>query len=109
MATKRQDLIPEKGERLTRPDPEGGYDIVQEDGHGGHMYKLGALPHRLDGPANTWMDGTEFWYFQGQLHRGGGKPAIIYPDGRREFYINGVRTGGDPRPERFPDVREGEE
>ena len=106
MAAARKDIIPEKGERLTSPHPTGGYDIIQEDGHRGFMYKLGSLPHRTDGPANTWMDGTELWYFNGQLHRDGGLPAIIYPDGRREFYVDGVRIGGEPLPERRPDIRE---
>lgn len=35
--------------------------------------------------------GTKFWYNkEGKLHRDGDLPAVVYPDGGREYYRNGV-------------------
>ena len=41
--------------------------------------------HRIDGPAIIFPDGTEHWFFHGELHRDGG-PAIWYPDGEFIMY-----------------------
>jgi hypothetical protein len=34
--------------------------------------------------------GTKFWYFEGDLHREDG-PAIIWPDGNKRWYLDGIR------------------
>ena len=44
--------------------------------------------HREDGPAVIFPDGIQQWYINGNLHRGD-DPAIICPDGRQYWYING--------------------
>ena len=40
------------------------------------------------GPAIIYPDGRQYWYIDGLLHREDG-PAIIYPDGGKEWYISG--------------------
>ena len=44
--------------------------------------------HREDGPAITWPDGQQAWYWAGERHREDG-PAITLPDGRQEWYWAG--------------------
>jgi hypothetical protein len=31
-----------------------------------------------------------FWYRDGKLHRGGGLPAVVWVDGRQEWWVDGV-------------------
>ena len=46
-------------------------------------------PHREDGPAILYYDGTKFWYKNGKYHREDG-PAIEYSaSGIKHWYING--------------------
>ena len=47
--------------------------------------------HRVDGPAITRPDGTEFWFQHGKRHRVGG-PAVTYLDGDREWWINDIQV-----------------
>jgi hypothetical protein len=47
--------------------------------------------HRNDGPALIKADGTEMWFCHGRIHRDDGLPAVIKPDGTREYYVNGVQ------------------
>ena len=49
----------------------------------------GKLP-REEGPAVVRPDGTKQWYRDGKRHREDG-PAIVFPDGTEEWYRNGVR------------------
>jgi len=51
-------------------------------------YKYGQI-HRDGGPAQK-SNGVLYWFNDGQLHREDG-PAIVYPDGRSEWYSHGVR------------------
>ena len=44
--------------------------------------------HCEHGPAVEWVDGTKWWYLNGERHREDG-PAIEYPDGSVEYYLNG--------------------
>ena len=46
--------------------------------------------HREDGPAMIYPDGRQYWYINGKLHREDG-PAAIYPNGTQYWYINGKR------------------
>jgi hypothetical protein len=45
--------------------------------------------HRLNGPAEIDIDGYEAWFFNGQRHRPGNKPAVTYPNGNKEYWENG--------------------
>ena len=81
------------GTVLPKPDKAGGYDRVVPTGMKDHaMYYRGERLHREDGPAVTWLDGTQLFYLEGKLH---GTPAIIYPDGRVKDYEHGVQTSGE--------------
>ncbi len=44
--------------------------------------------HREDGPAVIFPNGRKEWYINDKLHREDG-PAIIYPDGSEKWFING--------------------
>ena len=46
--------------------------------------------HREVGHAIEWLNGTKYWFKNGQFHREDG-PAIEYGDGRKEWYINGKK------------------
>ena len=46
--------------------------------------------HRKKGPAIIWPDGHKEWYIKGELHRKKG-PAIICADGRKYWFIHGRR------------------
>ena len=48
------------------------------------------LPHRLDGPAIEWSDGTKEWCIDGKRHRLDG-PAIEYADGTKHWLVDGKR------------------
>jgi hypothetical protein len=58
------------------------------------------LRHRYDGPAFIKADGTEMYFYNGVLHRNYveydgkvvyGGPAIRYPDGSVEYWVDGVK------------------
>ena len=46
-------------------------------------------PHRLDGPAWNWADGSKSWWENGERHRAGGLPAIEGAEGYKEWWMNG--------------------
>lgn len=46
------------------------------------------LRHCLDGPAATYEDGQQSWYFYGEFHRLDG-PAIVFPKGRSQWWVDG--------------------
>ena len=46
--------------------------------------------HRTDGPAVIWADGTKCWYHNGLRHRTDGA-AVEWACGAKEWYANGVR------------------
>ena len=43
--------------------------------------------HRTDGPAIEYPSGTKEWYLNGQLHRTDG-PAVERANGTKEWYLN---------------------
>lgn len=49
-------------------------------------YNHNNLLHRLDGPAIIWKDGTQKWYYLGEVHSIAG-PAVIKNDGTVEYWI----------------------
>ena len=42
-------------------------------------------------PFNCWCDGTKFWHKEDMPHREGGKPAIEYNNGSKEWYYEGEK------------------
>lgn len=51
-------------------------------------FKVDDIYHRVDGPA--LIDGTgEYWYYEGNLHRGEGLPAVIKTDGTKQWHVKG--------------------
>jgi len=52
------------------------------------------LPHREDGPAVEYPDGSFIWYYEGLIHRLN-KPAFVSADGTKEWFINGRRHRED--------------
>ena len=53
------------------------------------QYLKGGRKHRLNGPAETRLDGYEAWFIEGARHRSGGKPAVTHPNGSTEYWENG--------------------
>ena len=51
---------------------------------------LNGKPHREDGPAVEYPNGTKEWWINGERHRENG-PAVEYPNGTKEWWINGER------------------
>jgi hypothetical protein len=63
-----------------------------------YWYKNGQY-HRDGGqPAVIYADGARYWYKNGQFHRDGDEPAVIQADGTRYWYKNGRfhHDGGEP-------------
>ena len=52
------------------------------------------IHHREDGPAVKFPDGGKEWYLNGKRHREDG-PAVEYSDGDRSWFINGERHRED--------------
>jgi hypothetical protein len=50
-------------------------------------YNEHGLPHREDGPAREFKDGSKEWFINGQRHREDG-PAIEWNNGRKFWYLN---------------------
>jgi hypothetical protein len=46
--------------------------------------------HRKDGPAIIYPDGAQDWYLNGKLHRTDG-PAYVGASGYKEWYVIGKR------------------
>ena len=44
--------------------------------------------HREDGPAVDFTSGLKIWYRHGEVHRSGGEPAMIIPDGTKYWVID---------------------
>lgn len=47
--------------------------------------------HRVDGPAETDKL-HQTWCRNGEYHRDGGKPAIVWADGRKEWFVDGQKV-----------------
>lgn len=55
---------------------------------GSVLWKKNKRFHHEDGPAILSRD-VAAWYINGQLHREEDEPAIMYPDGHREWHYKG--------------------
>lgn len=51
-------------------------------------WRLNGVYHRDEGPAVTWVDGSEFYFRNGRFHRDDG-PAVKYSDGTEKYFRNG--------------------
>ena len=79
------------GEAHRDYDLPAGFRNYNIAGYGRVEWRQYGLWHRdHDGPAIIHEDGKQEWYQFGRLHREGG-PAIIWPDGRAEVWLNGLR------------------
>lgn len=67
-----------------------GVQVIKEAGSTYH-YIDGLLGREGDLPAIEKVDGTKIWCTKNDIHRENGLPAIVYPDCRAEWYIDGVR------------------
>ena len=54
----------------------------------------------INGEFNSFNDipsykgyGESIWHHNGKLHRGYGRPAVIYPNGNCEYWYYGRRVG----------------
>jgi hypothetical protein len=61
------------------------YKVTKYDATEWHV---NGVPHRNDGPAIIWVNGSKCWYQKGKLHREDG-PAIEYKDGHKRWYAEG--------------------
>jgi len=69
------------------------------DRHGTIMWLVGDKLHREGGkPAVIHPDGSKEWWFLGHTHRGEDKPAVTHPDGTQEWYKNGLRHREKDKP-----------
>lgn len=50
-----------------------------------------ALLHNEKGPSVVKPNGDQWWYLNGKLHRGEGKPAYISHDGRTAYFVHGKK------------------
>ena len=68
---------------------QGTWSNPIKHGTGGQaiMYMANGVMHRNDGTALISGDGIQFWYYKGQIHRSGGRPAVIYPNGNTQHYL----------------------
>lgn len=80
-----------------QPHPAGGYDEIVTDPNSGTVrYLSDGEPHRRDGPAAIYSDGTEEHFIDGVRHRDGGKPAVTLSTGELEYHVNGqLHRDGD--------------
>jgi hypothetical protein len=61
--------------------------------------QLKSLIDKINAPTKTYDDGTKVWRNkESVLHRGNDKPAIEYPDGSKEWYINGLLHRENDKP-----------
>ena len=61
---------------------------------GSKFWYLNGQRHREDGPAVEYDNGSKFWYLNGKLHREDG-PAVEWSNGSKEWYLNGQRHRED--------------
>lgn len=67
---------------------EDGIFIKHKDGRSEWYNKNNQLHRENDEPAIIYPHGTLEWYLNGKSHREN-KPSIIYPDGTEEWHLNG--------------------
>ena len=83
---------------MTRTElPNGCYS--ETNNWGTSYYNSDGQLHRGGGlPAIERADGSKSYYVNGQLHRGGGLPAVEFADGTKWYFVHGHlhRDGGLP-------------
>ena len=62
--------------------------IIYADG--GTEWWSNGLRHRLIYPAVILQDGTRMWYHYGKLHRTLHRPAVIFGNGKLEYWEDGT-------------------
>lgn len=67
---------------------ENCYYIIDEIGN--KEWFKDNKPHRLDGPAKEYADGSKLYYVNGKLHKENG-PAAILANGGKEYWKNGKK------------------
>jgi len=67
------------------PKVDNGCHLIK----GAKVYFRDGCKHRPNGPAVVQRDGTQEYFIKGIRHRAGDKPAVIYPDGRLEYWEEG--------------------
>ena len=67
------------------------FRTIDADGTEFWKNKEGQLHRDGDLPAVIYANGAKYWWKNGQLHRDGDKPAIIFANGEEEYYNNGVQ------------------
>jgi len=72
-----------------RPHREDGPAVIWEDGT--KAWFVNGVQHREDGPALEFANGSKEWYADGKLHRIDG-PAIVYADGYTQWWLQGVQV-----------------
>ena len=60
-----------------------------------------SILHREDGPAIEYPDGSKEWYVNNRLHREDG-PAVESPDGSKSWFVHGKRHRIDGPSVEFP-------
>lgn len=76
------------------PHPTGGYVKRQSGFDYEVFFDQNGDAHREDGPASrfAYEGGFEFrWMIHGRPHREDGLPAVVTPDGSREWWVDGER------------------
>ena len=68
------------------------YDITSNSQ--GTWYKFNGQLHRDEGPAVIYYNGKKEWYKHGKLHREDG-PAVEWKDGTQYWYKNGLKHRED--------------
>ena len=52
-------------------------------------YRDGQLHRDGDQPAVVYVSGTQYWYRDGRRHRDGNRPAVVGTSGSQEWWVNG--------------------
>lgn len=79
-----------------------GNGVVQEFRNGiERWYKDGELHRDGDQPAIIYDDGSRYWYQHGQVHRDADKPAVICADGYQAWYKADKRHRDGDKPARI--------
>ena len=62
-------------------------------------YNIDNKIHRdYDKPAIIWIDGSKWWYQNGNIHRDDDKPAVEYANGTKAWYQNGNKHRDNDKP-----------
>ncbi len=76
--------------RLKEPAP-----ITDEFGDKRWYNKAGQLHRENDKPAIIWQNGYKEWWVNGKIHRDNDQPAYIGTDGHKQWWVNGKFIRGE--------------